>query len=701
MLQPGRTKAYILPLVAMLACGDRGVPNFVATDARTLPDALVEVDATGDARPPLTDAGSLDAAMSHDASSDAMLGDAGPPDQPPAITLTDVTSLVGLYPGGSEDGDTWGLGSGAAIADLNGDGRPDLVLARCDRANGGPSMFLRQTGAGGFSSFTSSPPFAARFAGRCAHAVGVGDYDNDGDLDVFIGLDGQDVLLDNNGNGVFTDVSATAGIAGPSDDKTTGAIFADVNGDGLLDLYVLAHTPMTMLAGSNPLNANRLYINNGDRTFREAGALSGAAGDGSTQAALISDLDNDGDLDIYVANDKLAIDGFGGAPGLQADAFLERTLLDSYGTPIFADMADTYQLTGPRSSMGLAATDLDGDGRDEVLVTDFGTNHLSVWQPAAGFYADEATAWGLGLAKNPQDEFNVSWGARFVDFDRNGEVELMIGNGYVSPPVNCAGWSQLDHFLRRDGNAFTDITGAVGWPADYACPPAPGTPINSRAIVIGDLDGDGDDDVIVTPWIEPFRFYRNDTSQAGRHRIRVRPRGSVSAPDPVGAVLEVTTLAGTTIRRTLYAGGDTYSQSDRVLEAGLRGDTAVTEAWLHWPSGYSQRLDQTSSFALDTELVVTEPAWLTLSTRVASSSDPAPVLTYRPADAAGNFLGAAGSGRTVNGFRSDGVPLSFVDDGNGNYTAALPHPGSARISFITVVVDGVIQRPNLTVNYKP
>ncbi len=599
--------------------------------------------------------------------------------------------------------DNWGVGSGAAVGDLNGDNKLDMVLARCHLGSGGRTVYLRQTGGGGdFPNFTSSPSFASVFTGVCAHAVGFGDYDNDGDLDVFVGANGADVLLRNNGFGAFTNVTAAAGVAGPAGDITTGAIFADVNADGLLDLYVLGHA-VGIPPGSDPLNANRLYINNGDGSFREVADSAGAAGDGSTQAALISDLDGDGDMDIYVANDTFAVEGSGGWPGLDADQFLDSVLYDTSGTPSYVDMASAYNLDGPRSSMAVALTDLDGDGREDIYVTDFGSNHLAMWNPTSVAYDEVAASWGLALSQNPMTEYNVSWGARFVDFDRNGEVELALANGYTNPPVNCEAWSQLDMFLRRDDGAdnFSDITGSVGWSTNYTCPAPVGTPLMSRGIVLGDLDGDGDDDMIITPWDEPYRFFRNDTDQSGRRRVRIRPTGSVSAPDPTGLVMEVTTLSGKTIRRTLYAGGDTHSQSDRVLEVGLREDAAVTSVWLHWPSGYSQRADQTSGFVLDSELKITEPAWLTISSRVVASTDPTPTLTYRPVADDGSFLGAAGSGKTVTGFRSDMVPVMFSDDGNGNYTAPLPHPGSAQIMFITVIVDGVVQRARLTVNYKP
>jgi hypothetical protein len=174
----------------------------------------------------------------------------------------------------------------------------------------------------------------------------------------------------------------------------------------------------------------------------------------------------------------------------------------------------------------------------------------------------------------------------------------------------------------------------------------------------------------------------------------------VAAPTPVGAVLEVQRLDGSIVRRTLYAGGDTAGQSERVLEAGLGEDTAVLSARLHWPSGYVQRLDQTAGFALDQRLEVVEPPWLTLSARVASPDDPAPVLTYRPVDAAGEPIGVAAAGQAVVASRSDGEPVTVTDHGDGRYTASLPHPGTSRITVISITVDGEPLRARPAINYQ-
>lgn len=700
-------------LLLVLACsGPPGASNPDAGAADAAAADAAPIDAAGD------DAAPLDAAADDgpgDAGAvDGPAIDAGPDHNPYDITLTEITGAwPALFAGGRIDPDPWGVGSGAAIGDVDGDGDLDVVLARCDVPGGGPSVLLRQVGPDiEFADFEIDAAFGAALAGSCAHAPALGDYDRDGDLDLFLGMNGGDRLYRNDGAGVFTDVTASAGVAGPTgapeggqvstaaSDLTTGAVWADVNSDGLLDLHVLGHV-VTLPPAYNDMIRNRLYLNRGGGSFEEVGVAAGAAGFGSSQAALIADLDGDGDLEIYVANDRFAINGSGGNQSLQPDAWLDPIAFDGSGVPTYADRAAAHSVDGPRSSMGVALTDLNGDGTDDLYVTDWGPNHLQVWIPGLGLYADVALAWKLALKRNLLNYYNVSWGARFVDLDRDGAVELVLINGAVSDAVNCQAWSQLDRFLRRrdDDSSFADITAAVGLPDAYDCPPENGEPAGGRGVVVGDLDGDGDDDLVVAPYIENYRVYRNDTPSLGRHRVRVAPVGTVSAPTPIGLVLEVQRLDGTTVRRTLHGGGDTHGQSATVLEAGLGEDTFLLAATLHWPSGYRQRLDLAPDFVLDATMTIAEPEWLALSARIAGPGD-TPILTYRPVSQSGAFLGAVAAGRTVTVTRSDGVAAAVVDHGDGVYSAALPHPGSARTTVITVADDGVPHRIRPAISYQ-
>lgn len=666
--------------------------------------------APGDASVP-GDGAALDAPMMLDSGDqiadasvlDALGADAGEP-RIGSVALEDVTVSQGYdYQGGRADPDPWAIGSGAAVGDVDNDGDLDVFLSRCDSTTplGGPSVLLRNAGSiGGFVGFVSDPAVQASFVGTCAHGATFGDYDRDGDLDLFVTINGADRLLQNNGSGSFTNMTPLAGVAGPDNDRNSGAYFMDVNEDGLLDLFVLAHAT-TAPPVPTPLDPNRLYLNRGDGSFEDVSAAAGVDGNGSSQAIAFADLDNDGDLEIYIANDRFAIDGTMGISAFDPDEWLDLMSYDDRGVPTYVDRSVAYGTNGMRSSMGVALSDLDDDGRFEIFVSDWGSNHLQVWNSSTSTYDDLAGAWNLAQTTLPSLHYQISWQAEFPDLDRDGHEEFMIINGSVYDPISCVTWAQLDYYLIRNQtmDTFDDITSTVSWPTTPNCPPTGDYAITGRGAVFADLDGDGDDDLLVTPFAEKYRFFRNNTYSGDVNYVRVQPRGTVSAPIPYGARLVVVRSDGETIRRPLYAGG-TLAQRYPLVEAGLGLTATVTEARLHWPSGYVQRLDMTAGFALNSTLHIVEPEWLGLSVRVATSVDPAPVLTYRPVDSAGAFLGVMGAGRTVTATRSDGASVTVTDNGDGTYTAPLPHPGSARITVVRITDGGTTLRPRLTVNYK-
>lgn len=649
--------------------------------------AVVDADGPGDA-------GAVDASAT----------DAGVYDNPHGIALIDVSlALGGVYLGGRSAGDLFGMGSGAAVGDVDGNGRPDIFLARCDSTSpaGGPSTLLLGNAGSGFNGFTEDTALAGRFQGTCAHGAAFGDIDRDGDLDLFVALDGPDRLYRNNGTGQFSDITSAAGVAGPSDDVNTGAYWADIDLDGQLDLLVLGHARAAPPV-SDSRQANRLYRNRGDGVFVDIAPIAGASGDGSSQAAAIADLDGDGDIEIYVANDRYAINGQNGLPGLDADQWLDPVSFDGSGVPSYVDRSADFATDAMRSAMGVALADIDGDDRDDIYVSDWGPNQLHVWNSLLGAYDSRADDWDAALHLTSTNHLTISWAAEFTDFDRDGRQELIVINGSVYEVATCVTWGQSDIIMRRiaSPDSFVDITGGTGWAAHRTCPaPFPITEATStRGVIVADFDDDGADDLLVTPFVERYRLYRNITPHVGRHQLRVIPVGTVSAPTPQGAVLRVTRTDGQVLRRTLYAGG-TLAQRYPALEAGLDTQTSVTRATLHWPSGYVQRLDLTPGFAIDSYWRVVEPAWLVLSMRVADPDD-VPVLGYRPPAQDGGFLGAAASGRAVSVIRSDGLPTTVVDHGDGYYTVALPHPGVARTTVLQVVDEGVTLAPRLSVYYR-
>jgi hypothetical protein len=657
-------------------------------------------DASPDAAPHAPDARPPDASLTDATPSDAPPFDADP-NNPYGIRLTEVTRSLGdLIYGGRSKKDSWGLGTGAAIGDLDGDEDLDLVIARIDdpesTVRGGPSLLLLNDGSSTFS-FRAQASFSALLATRRIHAVTLGDLDADGDLDVFLAAEGQDHLLENDGAANFVDVSAAAGVGGPGDDVSIGAVFADLNHDGQLDLYVLNHS-----AAQNPYPddraRNRLYLHIGQGRFEDVSIASATDTNGSSHVAAVFDLEGTGDPVLLVANDRFFIDGepvFSEPERLPGDAWYRRLSIDDEGVPGFADQAKVQGVAAGRSSMGLAIADVDGDQTPDVYVTDWGENDLYL-NPRPGQPLASGSAFAAGVRTDDAGYVLVSWGARFADLDRDGALELVVVNGGVSIPTLCEASHQPDVVLRQParGLPFVPITRSVGLPTQPTCP-NPGLPVVGRGAVLGDLDGDGDDDLVVTPYLEPYRVYRNDTPRAN-HVLRVRLIGTVSSPDPIGATLRVTLSSGAIVSRFRYGGGDTLSSSDTPLEVGLGAEPPPFSATIEWPSGITQDL---ALPPLDQELAVTEPSWLSLDRRVAAEADEAPILTYRPVDRLGAPLGAKGSGRTVIAQRSDGIDVVITDRGDGTYVAPLPHPGTKRRTVVTVTVDGVLLRPRLMLRY--
>jgi hypothetical protein len=631
---------------------------------------------------------------------------------PFGITFTNVTlsALGGQIEGGRSPLNNWGAGTGAAIGDLDGDGLNDIILSRNDDPTsdkpGGPSLFLRNTGPtdggapgptdGGAPGphFAVDPDFSALVSLVKAHGVALGDYDRDGDLDVFLAVEGTDILLQNDGTGHFTDVTATAGVGGRSDDLSTGALFADFNHDGLLDLYVTNFNKQPAIP--NLMAKNRLFINLGDGTFTDVSFLSGTDSTGATHVAAAFDFDGDGDLGLYLANDRFSSLRVPGNVQILPDAWYQLQRVNPEGIPLFTNVASQRGVVAWRSSMGIGIADVDGDLTPDLYISDIGKKWLYLNKQPGGPVTDAEDVYSLGFGRDANLYIRISWGLHFLDLDRDGTFEALVNHGYIYDPAGCDTYQQVPLYLRGRGPQarYDNITASVGMAYHPpVCPGGVGDPnrATNRAVVVGDLDGDGDDDVVFTPFGSTYEMWRNDTVTP-HHAIRVRLRGTVSSSDPIGATLLTTRLDGTQAAQFRYAGGDTGSQSEGLLTQGLGDDNGVTRVDVKWPSGLTQRIDQLSAFALDRVVVVREPAWLTLEPRVLASGDPPAQLVYTAVDEQGQPLGAAGAGRTVIVIRSDGKPVTVTDQGDGTYTAPIVYPGAPHRATVTVYVNGVVLR---------
>lgn len=476
-----------------------------------------------------------------------------PPRGPPMGRFVDVTEQAGIafvYAA------TGFQGGGLAVADLDGDGRADIVAAR--RA-GGLAVF-QNLGSLGFREVADSGIAAT----TAATAIGAADLDNDGDRDLVLVGEAVTQVMRNRGDGRF-DEAARFAEAG----TTEHVLPVDLDGDGLLDLY-FSHYDLRSAVGPR----NRLYMNRGGLQF----AAAGMAGIGLSWTATAFDFDTDGDQDLYVANDTLLPD-FGTGESATSlwpgDVFLRNDGPGPDGVPSFTDVAVELGLAAPRSSMGGILGDFDEDGRLDLYVPDFGAKKLFLRDPA-GAYVESAATFGLSAtarvnAQCPpgvraEECLVLSWSAALADFDLDGHDELVVGNGETSPgdvpPVLM--------FARGTERAFDELS------PEIPC-------MDARGLVVTDLDADGDLDIVIAPKDGPLAVYENRGTPP-KTWLHVTLRGRASNREGVGAVVTAYLASGRTIIRPIGAGGVIHTATPAEAFFGL-GDDEVERIEVRWPSG--------------------------------------------------------------------------------------------------------------------
>jgi enediyne biosynthesis protein E4 len=432
-------------------------------------------------------------------------------------------------------------GFGMACADLDGDGDLDLVLL--GRADGLVGLY-ENGGAGSFTnrSATSGIPSTPSGCGVCAF-----DYDRDGDLDIFIAQKNAPArLLRNNGSLQFNDVAAAAGVGRAA--PATGCSVADFDADGWPDLYLC-----TYQQGS----PNRLYRNRGDGTFEDVAAALGVASTGLSYQSVWSDYDRDTWPDLCVSNDR----GFGNVPN--------QLWRNSGGS--FTDVSSSSGMNVALCSMGVACADLDGDQRSDFYFTNLpdpappllGVNPLMI-SSAAGTFSQQDAAWGVSHLK-------MSWAAIFWDFDNDADIDLYVNNE-----------TQPNTLYRNAGAPpMTDIAASAL---------VTGTAPLSYVSVTGDLDGDGDLDLVQNNYAGAVRLYmNNEGSQRAWLRLRVAGEGRVRDAIGASATLAATGDKGAALPlqwREVLCGGNGYlGQNETTLHFGLGTASAVDSIVVRWPAG--------------------------------------------------------------------------------------------------------------------
>jgi enediyne biosynthesis protein E4 len=450
-------------------------------------------------------------------------------------------------------------GGGLAVVDLDGDGRPEIVAGR----RGGGLALYHNLGALRFADVTVAAGLDPAAAATAITAV---DLDNDGARALVIASAGSASVMANLGELRFALAARLDGSG-----STEHILPVDLDGDGRLDLHFSNYDRNV------PANTqNRLYLNRGGMQL----AFAGLVGDGLTWTATAFDFDGDGDQDLYIAHDTLLADF--GRPGSTprsawpGDLLLRNDGPGPDGVPRFTDIAGTLGLDRPRSSMGGLLGDFDGDGRLDLYIPDFGAKKLFL-RDAAGGYVESAAQLGIAATerRNPycdpdttsQACLVLSWSAALSDFDLDGYDELLVVNGETSPgdepPVVL--------FTRGAEPTFHEVS------PDIPC-------MNARALVVTDLDGDGDQDVVIAQKDGPLLIYENVGRPAPGAWLDVTLRGHASNRDGVGAVVTIRMASGRTQMRIVGAGGVIHSSGPAEAFFGLGGDS-VTEIDVQWPSG--------------------------------------------------------------------------------------------------------------------
>jgi hypothetical protein len=480
------------------------------------------------------------------------------------------------------------IGSGMALFDHDSDGDLDIYLVNGgqhgDAASEARNRLFSQQDDGSFVDVTTDAGLGDRGYGM---GTTLGDIDNDGDLDLFVSNYGPDVLYRNDGNGRFSNVTAAAGIAG--NEWSTSACFLDYDNDGWLDLYVTAYVhdlperSCTDSAGRReycgPMTyrgvADRLWQNDGEGGFRDVGELSGiASGRGKGLGVVTADFNADGRADIFVANDGEANNLWvGGADG----RFEDRALM----------MGVAYNAFGkPEASMGVALGDINGDRQLDLYVTHLTRETNTLYTGASGGMQDSTGMTGSGAETMPYTGF----GTASLDADNDGDLDLAVANGRVTrndgAPHPGSGNPLEEKYGEPNLFYINDGTGRLSNACEAAGDFCKEAHI-SRGLVTGDIDADGDLDLVVSNDHGPARVFRNDIPEASNW-LMVRALDPELNRDAIGATVEVTAGKLQTIRPVTHC-YSYLSSSDAITHFGLGAAEAVDEILVTWPNGSVER----------------------------------------------------------------------------------------------------------------
>ena len=492
------------------------------------------------------------------------------------------------------------MGGGVALLDYDNDGWLDVFFtngaplgdpmpadARPVKTDRFSNRLYRNNHDGTFSDVTRAAHLDGIETNGYDMGVAVGDYDNDGFPDLYVSGYDSNRLYRNDGHGAFQEVTARAGVAAGG--WSVSAAFFDYDNDGWLDLIVTRYVEWSFAKdvycgekrpgyreychpSTFPVTTNILYHNNRDGTFTDVSQSTGlSAAKGRALGVAVGDYDDDGWADVYVANDTLPGFLFHNESG---KSFTERGL--AAGVAVNGDGR-------PFAGMGVDFGDYDNDGRPDLFVTALSNETYPLYHnDGHGTFSYVTTESGVGEATAPY----AGWGTRWVDLDNDGWKDLFVAQGHVLDTIELTSdhlkYLQPPLVLRNLHGRFVRVSDAA--------PSILSQRWAGRGAAFGDLDNDGDIDIVVATCGERPHILRNDGGN-GNHWLTLSTVGSRSNRDGIGARVEVVGESGLTQRFFVTTGSSYLSASDKRVHVGLGSDASVRRLTIRWPGGGVQTLE--------------------------------------------------------------------------------------------------------------
>jgi enediyne biosynthesis protein E4 len=493
------------------------------------------------------------------------------------------------------------VGAGCAFLDYDNDGWMDIYLV-----NSGPSDFFKPTTPLKNSlyhnnhdgTFTDVTDKAGVAGGNFGMGVAAADFDGDGWVDLYVTGYGRNILYRNNGNGTFTDVTDKAGVAAPG--WSTCAVWFDYDNDGKLDLFVSSFVLYDKAAQQlyctdeskrryycvprffKP-QPSRLFHNNGDGTFTDVSKESGiASSPGKSFGAVATDVNNDGLMDLFVANDTM--------PNF---LFLNKGGGKFEEVGLAAGVA--YSEAGnPRSGMGVDSGDYDGDGWQDLFVANIDQEFFSLYRNQKDLtFTDEPGEIA------PATQLLSGWGLKFFDYDDDGDPDLLLANGHpddlIEMRVSRVKYREPLLMFENTGRGFRNVSAQSG--AAFA------KDFSARGLAVGDIDNDGDLDVLISNNGEPPLLLRNDGGNRN-HWLGLQLVSTKSNPAAVGALI-TWQAAGVKHTRLKTSGGSYLASHDPREILGIGAAPKLDFVEIRWPSG---KVDRLTDLPINTYIKVVEGA---------------------------------------------------------------------------------------------